>query len=148
MGVMIAIGVIAASIIGAAISQLLAEEFKAWVPTIADHMIRFAVSRVPPQLRKRLNEEWHSHIDEIPGTITKLVVAFGFVFASRSIRPLPVAVRRAKAGATGLSFLQDSLRIAIAPVIKFESAVSLFEIGVTGILALMGLAQFVLRMLF
>jgi hypothetical protein len=65
-------------------SRLLADEFKAWVPSLVDRIIFFAVSRA--HLRERLAEEWCSHVNDTPGDLGKLVAAFGFVWASRKLR--------------------------------------------------------------
>lgn len=83
MGMIVAIGVVIAGIVGAALSQLLADEFEAWAPHIANKLIRLAVSRLPERNRERMREEWHSHLDEIPGQIGKIVAAIGFLIASR-----------------------------------------------------------------
>jgi hypothetical protein len=70
----------------ATMSRLLSDEFKAWGPCIIEHLICFAVRRLPAKYRKRFSEEWRSHITEVPGDIAKIIVAFGFIRASRAIR--------------------------------------------------------------
>jgi hypothetical protein len=70
----------------ATISRLFSDEFKAWAPWIIERLICFAVSRLPARYRKRLSEEWRSHIAQVPGDIGKIIVAFGFIRASRTIR--------------------------------------------------------------
>lgn len=89
MGVMIAIGVVIASIVGAAISQLLADEFKAWAPWWADRLIGIAIARLPSDscMRRRFSEEWKAHLDEIPACLGKLYAALGFIVAVRRMRP-------------------------------------------------------------
>jgi hypothetical protein len=67
-------------------SRLLADEFKAWVPSVVDRIISFAVSRAPEHLRERLAEEWRGHVNDTPGDLGKLVAAFGFVWASGKLR--------------------------------------------------------------
>jgi hypothetical protein len=37
---------------------------------------------LPESQRKRFTEEWQCHVDEIPGEVGKLIVAFGFLRAS------------------------------------------------------------------
>lgn len=85
MGVIVAISVIVASVVGAAFSQLLSDEFKAWMPWLVEQLIRRAVLRLPAELRERFGEEWRSHVVEIPGQLGRVFSAAGFMFASRSI---------------------------------------------------------------
>jgi hypothetical protein len=75
------ISVIALSIIGAAGSKLVADEFKAWLPTMINHLIRWAVSLLPEDKRERYAEEWQREIDETPGEIGKLIFGFGLLLA-------------------------------------------------------------------
>jgi len=70
----------------ACVSRLLADELKAWMPSVIDRIISFAVSRAPEHLRERLAEEWHSHINDAPGDLGKLFVALGFIWASGKLR--------------------------------------------------------------
>jgi hypothetical protein len=63
----------------------LADEFKAWTPRLIKYFIQRAVRRLPESQRKRFTEEWQSHVDEIPGEVGKLIVAFGFLRASSEI---------------------------------------------------------------
>lgn len=71
------------ALIATFLSRLLADEFKAWNPHIVQHLIQYAVSRLPEGQRSRYEEEWASHINEIPGEIGKLFTATGFLFATR-----------------------------------------------------------------
>jgi hypothetical protein len=74
------------TLLGACVPKLLADEFKAWVPSIVDQLISFAVSRAPQHLRERLAEEWRGHVNDTPGDLGKLLVASGFIWASRKLR--------------------------------------------------------------
>jgi hypothetical protein len=67
------------------LSQLLADEFKAWSPTVADYLKRRAVLFLPQELRERYQEEWASDLNETPGEIGKLIKAVGFIFAAHGI---------------------------------------------------------------
>jgi hypothetical protein len=69
-------------IFATAISRQLADEFKAWTPRLIKYFIQRAVRQLPESQRKRFTEEWQSHVDEIPGEVGKLIVAFGFLRAS------------------------------------------------------------------
>jgi hypothetical protein len=71
-----------AGIFATAVSRQFADEFKAWTPRLIRHVIQRAVGRLPENQRQRFTEEWHSHVDEIPGEVGKLFVAFGFLRAS------------------------------------------------------------------
>lgn len=73
--------------IGAAVAHtLLAEEVKAWLPRIFEKIIIFETKLVPKALRERLNEEWQSHLSEIPGNFGRLTAVLGFLFASLALR--------------------------------------------------------------
>jgi hypothetical protein len=69
-------------IFATAVARQLADEFKAWTPRLIRYFIQRAVRQLPESQRKRFTEEWQSHVDEIPGEVGKLVVAFGFLRAS------------------------------------------------------------------
>ncbi|MGC2220946.1 MAG: hypothetical protein WA624_00515 [Methylocella sp.] len=69
-------------IFATAVSRQLADEFKAWTPRLIKYFIQRAVRQLPESQRKRFSEEWQSHVDEIPGEVGKLIVAFGFLQAS------------------------------------------------------------------
>jgi hypothetical protein len=69
-------------ILATAVSRQLADEFKAWTPRLIKYFIQRAVRQLPESQRKRFTEEWQSHVDEIPGEVGKLIVAFGFLRAS------------------------------------------------------------------
>jgi hypothetical protein len=77
------IGIWILGVVAAALSRLLAEECKAWVPCFTKWLIRLAIAGLPEDQRERYKEEWQSHIDEIPGDICKIVIAVGFVPASK-----------------------------------------------------------------
>jgi len=75
----------ALSLLGAAFSKLLADEFKAWVPTLVASIIAIAVRIRQPSQRERPAEEWTSHINEFPGDLSKIVAACGLVWAALKI---------------------------------------------------------------
>jgi lipopolysaccharide/colanic/teichoic acid biosynthesis glycosyltransferase len=76
------IGLAVLGILGATLSKLLSDEFKAWAPSITKCIVKIAVRQLSTDKRDRFAEEWSSHVDEIPGDISKLVVALGFLLAS------------------------------------------------------------------
>lgn len=76
-------------LLGAAFSKILAEEFKAWAPTIASYLVRLAVCRLPKDERDRYREEWSAHIQDTPGDIGKIASACGLIVAAiRIANPL------------------------------------------------------------
>jgi hypothetical protein len=77
------IGIWILGVVTAALSRLLADECKAWVPCFTKWLIRLAIAGLPEDQRERYKEEWQSHIDEIPGDICKIVIAVGFLPASK-----------------------------------------------------------------
>ena len=83
-----------ATVFIAVISRLLADDIKAWLPKLTDRYIEQAVKGLPEQERERFAEEWRSYVNDTPGDISKLVVAFGFLHASsRMARSARVSVQ-------------------------------------------------------
>ena len=68
-------------VLAAMFGRILADDLKAWCPSVTEHLIDLAVRRLPQDLKKRYAEEWRAHIAEIPGEISKLFCAIGFVWA-------------------------------------------------------------------
>ncbi len=64
-------------ILKAALSRQLGEELRAWLPWVVERSIALAVKRLPVDQQDRYTEEWHSHLEEIPGEIGKLLFALG-----------------------------------------------------------------------
>ena len=85
MGMILAAAAVLGAILCAVFSKVLADEFKAWRPWIAEWLVERAVAKLPEDKRERYGEEWRSHINEVPGDIGKIVVAFGLGSASRAI---------------------------------------------------------------
>ena len=83
---LIALGALATVILAASGNQA-AHEFRAWAPWIIERLIRCAVVRLPETARERYEEEWSSHVSELPGDIGKLIAALGFLRASKRMRP-------------------------------------------------------------
>jgi hypothetical protein len=73
------------SILAAALSRILAEEMAAWIPSIVRVLIKLAVARLPENQRARYQEEWQSHLSEVPGTVGKLIEATGFLQAAHKM---------------------------------------------------------------
>jgi len=71
------------SIITGIVSRVVAEELKAWSPTIVTKFTAIAVGRLPVEQRERFAEEWESHLNAIPGDLSKIVFAFDLIRAAR-----------------------------------------------------------------
>lgn len=86
MGLIVTVVLGVLAVIGACASWLLADELKAWVPSVVERIISFAITRAPRHLRERLTEEWRSHVNDTPGHLGKLYIALGFIWASGKLR--------------------------------------------------------------
>ena len=83
MAIITAVVVLIVELIRSAFSRQLSDEFKAWVPWLVGRLIKRSVNRLPESQRRRFEEEWRSHVNEIPGDAGKLVVAIGLLTAAR-----------------------------------------------------------------
>ena len=71
---------------GAIVLKLGLTELQDWLPTIARRLVDRAVARLPESERGRYYEEWHAHLSDCPGKLSKICHAIGCY--SASIRPL------------------------------------------------------------
>jgi hypothetical protein len=72
-----AIALIVGGILLPVAGRLLSSEIDAWMPRLVDLLIKRAVRRLPSDLQVRMDEEWRTFINDTPGTILKLLRAFG-----------------------------------------------------------------------
>jgi hypothetical protein len=72
-------------IFAAVLSRQLTDEFKAWTPWIIKHLVSRAVRRLAEEERNRCEEEWLSHVNELPGEIGKIMAALGFLYAAQEM---------------------------------------------------------------
>jgi hypothetical protein len=77
-------GVLGAIVI-AVVARIISEDVKDWLSWIPRHLIRRAVSHLPEAERERLEEEWSSHVNDMPGVFAKIYVAYGYLSAAKSI---------------------------------------------------------------
>jgi hypothetical protein len=91
MALIIGFGLFLVSVLTAALSRVVAEEFVAWTPAIVRRLIRIAVARLPENYRERFEEEWHSHVNEVPGVFGKLLAAAD---CSRAAQRMALTERR------------------------------------------------------
>ncbi len=85
MALIKSLGLLVASIFAAALSRMAVEEIGAWTPSITRRLIKCAVLRLPENLRTRFEEEWQSHVYEVPGTVVKLLASAGFLLAAQKM---------------------------------------------------------------
>jgi lipopolysaccharide/colanic/teichoic acid biosynthesis glycosyltransferase len=85
MDPLVTILVASLGLLSAALSRQLSDEFKAWAPSLAKHLIARAVRKLPEQQRARYLEEWSSDVDDTPGEIGKILKAFGYGRAATSM---------------------------------------------------------------
>jgi hypothetical protein len=100
MGLIRLIEHVAEALTGSTASKVAADEVKAWSPWLAARLTKFAVNRLPEAHRERYAEEWDSHVADTPGSVGKICMAFGFLFAAYGIRradspPLEIQLERA-----------------------------------------------------
>jgi len=85
MALITGLGLFIVSILAAALSRTVAEEIEPWNPSIIRSLIKLAVGRLPESQRERFDEEWQSHVNEVPGKVGKFLVAAGFVIAAHNM---------------------------------------------------------------
>jgi lipopolysaccharide/colanic/teichoic acid biosynthesis glycosyltransferase len=94
MGLIVSMLAAILTVFGAVVVKLLADEFKAWAPSLSSTLLEMAVRGLPAELRERFSEEWRGHLSDVPGDISKIVVACGFVLASLDIAQGPLGLRK------------------------------------------------------
>lgn len=85
MALITSLGLFVLSILVAALSRILAADIEAWSPSVVRGLIKLAIGRLPERYRHRYEEEWQSHVDEVPGTFAKLITAAGLLPAAYRI---------------------------------------------------------------
>ena len=98
-GTALSVAGIVVAIFVAALSRLLADDFRAWTPLVIERLILLAIAKLPKDQRGRFGEEWRSHIADTPGDLSKVVLAIGLTTAAskmaRQTARLSSAVRPA-----------------------------------------------------
>ena len=117
MGLIRLIEHLAQALTGGTASKVAADEVKAWSPWLAARLTKFAVKRLPEADRERYAEEWDSHVADTPGSVGKICVACGFIFAANKIRratalPLDIQLEHA------LFRVLASLNLKVFPPIR------------------------------
>ena len=75
-----------ATIFAGVLVVILSDELKAWLPKIQSLLLALALHCSPSSLRERFAEEWAAHLEEVPGELTRVVVAAGFVRAGCGLK--------------------------------------------------------------
>jgi hypothetical protein len=70
-------------VIASLLLKWIADEAKAWLPWCARRFFDLSVRLLPASERARYSEEWHGHIESLPGTV---LAAAQFVLAALGIR--------------------------------------------------------------
>ncbi|MCO1575535.1 NB-ARC domain-containing protein [Crossiella sp. SN42] len=74
-------------LIAAVLVPLLVGEFKEWLPRCALCLVRWAARRLgEPRACKRYEEEWAANLAEVPGYLSPLLAALGYVAATPRMR--------------------------------------------------------------
>jgi hypothetical protein len=69
-------------IVLAIVCGILANELFAWGPRLSDLLLKIAVNRMSLKLRERMREEWQAHLNALPGGLSKLSAAAGFLLST------------------------------------------------------------------
>ncbi|MGA2814635.1 MAG: hypothetical protein ABSG16_24860 [Candidatus Acidiferrum sp.] len=69
------------SFVGSILIGLLGDEFKAWLPWVSERTLRAAVRTLPKDYQGRYDEEWRSHLEEVPGKFGKIICVLSFIWA-------------------------------------------------------------------
>jgi hypothetical protein len=54
----------------------------AWGPRLSNLLLKIAVNRMSLKLRERMREEWQAHLNALPGGLSKLSAAAGFLLST------------------------------------------------------------------
>lgn len=80
---MIALSIL--TLLGAALSNIISDEFRAWQPRMVRALLNCAVALMPASERERWSEEWAGYCEDIPGKVGQMVAAFGLIVAAWKI---------------------------------------------------------------
>jgi hypothetical protein len=113
-------------IVLAIVCGILANELFAWGPRLSDLLLKIAVNRMSPRLQERMREEWRGHLDALPGGLSKLSAAAGFLLSTfwgfRRYRedetPIEIEERIALEVALALNQQRDRVRSAMQEQIR------------------------------
>ncbi len=71
----------------AVVLPLLLAEFGDWCPWLAEHLVRWSARMLGnPAARLRYEEEWAANLNEVPGKLSRLAAAIGYVMSIPRMR--------------------------------------------------------------
>jgi len=108
------------------LSKEVADELHSRIPWLTRKIVEQAIQRLPEGQRERFGEEWHSHLEETPGELSKLIVAIGFLQAARQMSSISGQERLLRfvdvvVGSILLAVMSPTL-LLITAILKFGSA--------------------------
>jgi Bacterial sugar transferase len=75
----------AAGVVRQFLSKEITDELHSRIPWLTRKIVEQAIRRLPEEQKERFREEWHSHLEETPGELSKLITAIGFLKAARQM---------------------------------------------------------------
>lgn len=74
-------------LVTAVLLPLAISEFSDWCPRLAHWLVRWSARRLDdPDARARYEEEWAANLDEVPGKLSRLLAALGYLVAVPRMR--------------------------------------------------------------
>lgn len=126
MALITGVGLFVLSVLAAALRRLASEELAAWSPFIVRRLMAFAVARLPVNQRARFDEEWQAHINEVPGTVGKILEAANYWRAAHKMAATAGQRRDATRWLEAIKQLQAThhKQIMVANAIQFDPFLS------------------------
>jgi uncharacterized protein involved in exopolysaccharide biosynthesis len=115
-----------AAMIATVLNRLSGDKLKAWMPWFTDELLRIAIRRLPDAGRERFSEEWASHLDEVSGQISKVLVALGCVSAGRQMALSLKSAEPVRKHSLGTSIVLLRVRAGLLSRSLMDSAMTLF----------------------
>jgi len=67
------------------VAGIIADELTGWMPRLAQRLIQYNAKRLPLDSQSRMEEEWLAHFEDLPGRLSKLLLALGTFISAYSI---------------------------------------------------------------
>jgi exopolysaccharide production protein ExoY len=114
------LGLAILAIVGAALSRLLTDDIRAWVPRLVELIIARAIKNLPVDKRDRYYEEWLNDVSEVPGDLSKLVYSLGLLPASWSMRQMDG--RKARGVTASADMITGAFDVIVAALLLILSS--------------------------
>lgn len=112
---------IAVAVLLPVITGLLTEEVSAWIPTWAERIVLANVRHLPLSIQDEYRETWLGELDNIPGSMARLLFAITLVGATRKLnadyKPRRIILRRVEFDSDGQPIM--SIRWSILMFVSF-----------------------------